>query len=205
MYLDYLNEVDSLKQVKFIALTFDDGPDSLYTPLILDVLKEKKVTATFFLIGEKMKRYPEVTKRIFTEGHCMANHTFSHIRFLDKSITVIYNDLMQTEKLINSVCGNSQKIFRPPFGRITKKQNIRLLKLGFKIVLWNLDSKDYISGSTKDNIVNKVISEAGNDKVVLFHSADYSGKKSRMNTVMALPEIIDKLRSQNYVFVKVNQ
>lgn len=202
--IDYLNLNDPLKEVKYISLTFDDGPDNIYTPLILDVLKEKNVTATFFLIGDKMKKYPEITKRIFNEGHVLANHTTNHLRLPGKTFSQVLDNLIQTENLIASVCGTSQKLYRPPFGLITDNQKERLSKLGFKLVLWNVNSKDFIKSASIDGIVNGVVNGAGNNKVVLFHCADFKGNASRMKTVLALPRIIDILRSENYVFVKVN-
>jgi peptidoglycan-N-acetylglucosamine deacetylase len=201
--IDYLNLNDPLKEVKYISLTFDDGPDNIYTPLILDVLKEKNVVATFFLIGNKMKKYPEITKRIFNEGHVLANHTTNHLRLPGKSFSQVLDNLIQTEKIIASVCGTSQKLYRPPFGLITNNQKERLSRLGFKIVLWNVNSKDFVRTESIEDIVNNIVNGAGNNKVVLFHSADFEDKASRMNTVLALPRIIDKLRSENYIFVKV--
>jgi peptidoglycan/xylan/chitin deacetylase (PgdA/CDA1 family) len=202
--IDYINVLDTIAEVKYIALTFDDGPDNKFTPLILDILKEKNVVATFFSIGNKMKEFPEVTRRIVAEGHCLANHTINHLRLTEMPLEVITDNLLQTEKIIESFGGGSQKIFRPPFGLITKKQTESLTDLGYRVVLWNLDSKDFVKKATVDNVVDNVVNGAGNQKVVLFHCADYAGKRSRMITVMALPKIIDKLRSRNYVFVKVS-
>jgi peptidoglycan-N-acetylglucosamine deacetylase len=201
---NYLNLSDPLQEVKFIALTFDDGPDNVYTPLILDILKEKNVTATFFLIGDKMNKYPEVTKRIFNEGHVLANHTTNHLRLPGKSWSQVLDNFIQTEKIIKSFCGTSQKLYRPPFGLITNNQKERLSKLGFKLIYWNVNSKDFVKDTSIEDIINNVVNGAGNNKVVLFHCSDFGDKKCLMNTVLALPRIIDKLRSQNYVFVKVN-
>ena len=191
--------------VKAIALTFDDGPDNLYTGLILDILKEKDVKATFFLVGNKIKENKKVASRIFTEGHCIANHTSDHSKLPGKSLGEMYKNIMKTEKIIDSICGKSQKIFRPPWGLITKEQKNWLSKLGFNTILWNIDSKDYSVKYNSEMIVNKVIREAQKNRIILLHSADYAGKQSRMNTVQALPRIIDILRKQGYVFVKVDE
>jgi len=201
--INYINKIDTLGAIKYIALTFDDGPDSIYTPLILDILKQKEVVATFFLIGDRMERYPGVAKRIFAEGHCLANHTSDHLRLPGKKFITIIKNIMRTEKILAKVCGTSNKLFRPPFGLITHEQLSRLTDLGYKVILWNLDSKDYVQETSVDNIINNIVSGAGNDKVVLFHSGDFTGKKNRLKTVLALPDIIDNLKKRNYFFVKI--
>jgi len=142
---------------KTIALTFDDGPDPVNTDLILDVLKEKDVKATFFLIGKKMKQYPLVTERIFEEGHCLANHTYTHTDLKGKSFRNIYLSILQTEQIIDSVCGKTMKIFRPPWGHITSEENVNLKKFGFKIVLWDVNSKDYNSNIKVNEIISNVM------------------------------------------------
>ena len=202
---DVINSESQNRYPNKIALTFDDGPDKVYTELILNILRDKNVKATFFLIGNKMMECPTVTKRIFSEGHCIANHTRNHFKLPGKSFKEVYKNMMWTEKIIDSVCGGSLKLFRPPFGKIRKEQRDNLSKYGFKVIMWDINSKDYDKKYSPDRIVNKVISEARNQAIVLFHSADYAGKESRTNTVEALPKIIDLLKSKGYSFVKINE
>jgi len=189
-----------------IALTFDDGPDPAYTAMILNILKEKDVKATFFCVGNKMKKYPKITKRIFDEGHTIANHSTDHSNMTKKSFKDAYKNILQTEKIIDSLFGSSQKLFRPPWGKITKEQNDSLSKKGFKVILWNINSKDFADQKYSPNmILDIVIHEAQNNDIILFHDSDYKGKESRMNTVIALPKIIDILRSKGYVFKKAEE
>lgn len=190
---------------KTIALTFDDGPDPVYSDMILDVLKEKDVKATFFLIGSKIKQYPTVTERIFEEGHCLGNHTYTHINLEKKGYKEIYNSILQTQTLLQSVCGESLKIFRPPWGKITLEENEKLKKDGFKVVLWDVNSKDYKPNITVNEIIQNVINGVGDKKIVLFHDSDYLGKASRQNTVLALIQIIDLLKDMGYRFVTVDK
>lgn len=187
--------------LRHIALTFDDGPDPVYTGMILDVLKEKEVKATFFLIGNKMNQYPEVTKRIFSEGHILANHSFDHMRLSGMPFNLVYKDIMQTENIITKICGSSLKLFRPPFGTLTNEQTDSLHKYGFKVVMWDFPFTNY----NIDEMIEYIISVECDNQIILLHSADYSGKESRMHIVLGLPKIIDKLRSQGYVFIKVNE
>jgi peptidoglycan-N-acetylglucosamine deacetylase len=190
---------------KTIALTFDDGPDPTYTDMILDVLKEKDVKATFFLVGSKMKQYPAVTERIYSEGHCLANHTYTHINMEKTSYNEVYSSVLKTETVLQSICGESSKILRPPWGKITPDEKDKLKKSGFKVVLWDVSSKDFMPKITVNGIVVNVMAGVGNNKIVLFHDSDYLGKASRKNTVIALPQIIDFLKEMGYRFVTINE
>jgi peptidoglycan-N-acetylglucosamine deacetylase len=186
-----------------IALTFDDGPDPVYTGMILKILKDKNVKATFFCVGNKMKKYPKITKRIFDEGHTVANHTTDHSNIANKSFKDSFTNIMRTEKIIDSIIGSSQKLFRPPWGKIKKEQKDSLSKYGIKVFLWNVNSEDFaISKYSPYMIVDMVIHGAQNNDIILFHDSDYKGKESRMSTVIALPQIIDILKAKGYVFKK---
>ena len=190
---------------KTIALTFDDGPDPIYTDMILDVLKEKDVKATFFLIGKRMEQYPLITQRIFEEGHCLANHTYGHFDLKKRSYSEMYNSVLHTEDILTGICGVSMKIFRPPWGHITKGEQANLENYGFTVVLWDINSGDYKSKAKVDEIIDNVMKNVGNKKIVLFHDSDYLGKASRQNTVLALPKIIDMLKDRGYRFETINQ
>jgi len=189
-----------------IALTFDDGPDPVYTDMILNILKEKDVKATFFCVGNKMKRYPKITKRIFNEGHTIANHSTDHSNISKQSFKSAYKNILKTERIIDSMLGSTKKFFRPPWGKITEEQKDSLSKKGFKIILWNINTKDFADQKYSPNmIIDIAIHEAQNNDIILFHDSDYKGKKSRMNTVIALPQIIDILRGKGFVFKKVEE
>ena len=190
---------------KTIALTFDDGPDPVYTAMILDILKENGVKATFFLVGSKMRQYPQITERIYKEGHCVANHTMTHFLLTGKSVNVVSKSVLQTEQVLDSICGESLKLFRPPWGKITKSQKESLQKMGFKVILWDVNSDDYKPKITVNDIIYNVMKGAGNKKIVLFHDSDYLGKASRKNTVLALPRIISFLKETGYSFVSADK
>lgn len=102
---------------KIIALTFDDGPDPMDTPEILDLLKQYDVRATFFVIGEKVKMYPELVKREALEGHEIANHTYNHIYFNKRMLEdKIHKEILYAEQIILDTTGHKPKLFRPPGG-----------------------------------------------------------------------------------------
>jgi peptidoglycan/xylan/chitin deacetylase (PgdA/CDA1 family) len=187
-----------------IALTFDDGPDSLYTLQILDILKEKNVKATFFLTGRHIRAYPKVAERIVKEGHSVGNHTYSHLYISSSPDSLINSEVTVTQHLIDSCCGKNPKLFRAPWGAITPAQVTALERQGYRNISWNIDTRDF--ESTPAQIVDFVMKHQQKDGVVLMHSADYSDLQSRENTVKALPQIIDQLRSAyHYHFVTIDQ
>lgn len=190
---------------KTIALTFDDGPDPIYTDMILDVLKEKEVNATFFLIGNKMKKYPQVTERIFNEGHCLANHTYDHINIEKQQFHKIHNSILLTEQILEGFSGKSLKIMRPPWGQVTSNEMVKLKRCGYKVVFWDVNSRDYKPNITVNEIINNVMAGVGDKKIVLFHDSDYLGIASRKNTALALPQIIDLLKGLGYSFVTIDE
>jgi len=187
-----------------IALTFDDGPDSLCTVQILDILKEKNIKATFFLTGKHIRQYPLVVKRIINEGHSVGNHTYSHLYISSASDSLVDSELATTQHLIDSICGSNLKLFRAPWGAVTQEQLQRLRQQGYRHVSWTIDTRDFESTSKE---ILKFVMEHHQDKgIVLMHSADYSDQQSRAETVKALPQIIDRLRSEyRYKFVKVEE
>jgi len=205
---------------KTIMLTFDDGPDAVYTSRILDILKEENVKATFFLVGNNMKKYPGVTNRIFKEGHLVGNHTTDHSHLVGQPFGKVYSNIMSTQKMIDSVYrlvdssyDNSIKYFRPPWGLITQSQKDSLTKHGFKIILWDINSKDWSKTYDYNMIIDKVLSDvyyASKNEVILFHTNGYNypdppqdGLRGGKETAKALPRIIDVLKERGYVFKTV--
>ena len=191
---------------KEIALTFDDGPDSKYTPTILDILKEKDVPATFFLLGENILHYPGIIDRIAQEGHLIANHSWSHRNFEDLSPEeVLDEELLPTQALIQNNLGRDYqlpKIIRPPYGFIPDETIEYLGEKEWKVVNWSVDTFDWDSETNSpDNILERVKKYAHPGGVILLHS----GGGNRENTVEALPEIISFLQKEGYEFITIDK
>ncbi|MFE7548213.1 polysaccharide deacetylase family protein [Streptomyces gardneri] len=182
-------------EVKCIALTFDAGPAE-DTPRLLDILKEKQVPATFFLLGKKhVDRYPQVVKRIADEGHEVANHTWSHriLTGLDKA--EVREELALTQTAVEKITGTKPTLMRPPQGRTDDTVSEVSKELGLAQILWSVTAKDY---STNDSalIRQRVLDQAGRDGIILLHDI-YDG------TVPAVPSIIDELKNRGFTFVTV--
>jgi peptidoglycan-N-acetylglucosamine deacetylase len=200
-----------------IAITFDDGPDPRWTPRILEILKEKKVPAAFFVIGENASQSPDILKREFAEGHEIGNHTYTHPNFNaddpSKAIskTQIRYELNVTERLIESIIGVKSILFRPPYGidhqpeyaeevaQLPIAQDMGYLIVGQKIDPHDWELRDGKQVPAKE-IVDAVLRQAEDGNIVLFHD----GGDDRTQTVEALPQVIDALRAQGYEFVSVS-
>ncbi|MNH77439.1 Peptidoglycan-N-acetylglucosamine deacetylase [compost metagenome] len=190
-------------QVKQIALTFDDVPDPRFTPQVLDVLAKYHIKATFFVVGQRAVKHPGLVKRIYREGHLIGNHSYNHPLFKNRNLAYFKNQILRTEKIIYNLTGFRPKLIRPPYGEINEEQLRWVKSSGYKVINWNVDSKDW-KGLNKEQVKNNILSAAGPGSIILQHAgggvgADLSG------TVQALPEVISTLRSQGYTFVDLSE
>ncbi len=204
-------EIDQLGAAhKKIAITFDDGPDPRWTPKILDVLKEKHVPASFFVIGEEAARSPGILKREYGDGHSIGNHTYTHPVLDEISPTQLRWELNITQRLIESTLGVKSILFRPPYGidhqpeyaeEVAQLPGIQ--DMGYLIVGQKIDPHDWRQPYGKQvpaqEIINGVLRQADAGNIILFHD----GGGDRSQTVAALPQIIDQLRARGYEFVSV--
>lgn len=202
-----------------IALTFDDGPDPVYTPQILDILKKENVKAAFFVIGENGQANPELVKRIVDEGHEIGNHSFTHPNLGEVPSKVVDLELSATQRLIESLTGRSTRLFRAPyFGDAEPRTpdevepTAQAQRLGYISVGLHIDPDDWKLNNddgtrrTADDLVNQTLEQVANrtpeerGEIVLLHD----GGGDRSATVAALPQIIEKLRAQGYELTTVS-
>jgi polysaccharide deacetylase family sporulation protein PdaB len=193
-------EVPTKKKV--IALTFDDGPSSTYTPQILDVLKQYQAKATFFVVGSRVKDQPDLVKREILEGHELANHTYNHSNFRGLTEEEIRKELRKTKQIIVELTKFSPKLFRPPGGYYNETIINVANQEGYTVVMWSWhqETLDWKQPGVR-NIVKKVLSNARNGDIVLFH--DYGG--DRRQTIEALKQILPELKKRGYKFVTVSE
>ena len=187
---------------KTIALTFDDGPDSIYTQQVLNVLKSKKVKATFFLVGSFIEPNRTVVERIHKEGHCIGNHSYHHLDFWNlKSNELLEKEINPTSELIYRFTGILPCLYRPPFGYMYRDFAEYLKAKGFYIIFWDIDPRDFESDNTVQKITDKVVNEAKDKSIILMHC----GNGDRSNTVKALPGIIVRLKKMHYRFIRIDE
>jgi peptidoglycan/xylan/chitin deacetylase (PgdA/CDA1 family) len=182
---------------KCIALTFDAGP-SENSARLLDILKEKQVPATFFLLGKRhIDTYPELVRRMAAEGHEVASHTWTHKILTDAEPDEIRDELERPNKEIERLTGKRPTLMRPPQGRTDDTVHDISRELGLAEVLWTVTAKDYKTNDS-DLITERVLDQSSRDGIILLHDI-YDG------TVPAVPGIIDALKKRGYVFVTVPQ
>ena len=179
---------------KRIAITFDDGPHRLYTPKLLDGLKERGIHATFFLVGENIGNNEALVKRMAEEGHLIGNHTFSHVQLTKMKKEDACREVQQTNERICAVTGSPVLYIRPPYGSWNDELQA---EIPMTVTLWNLDSEDWKSQNT-GKIVELVESEAKEGSIILLHDIFDT-------SVEAALRIVDDLTAQGYTFVTVDE
>lgn len=186
-----------------IALTFDDGPDPRFTPQILDVLKKHHVKGTFFLMGSKVAKYPDIVRRIKREGHVIGNHTYWHPNLVKLNPGRIRKEVLQTEKVLNEVIGFHPHLFRAPYGSLNEHVIAELEKLDYAVIGWSIDTLDWKSLTAKE-IQKNVYDFLHPGAIILMHSGGH-WTQDLSGTVEALKVIIPQLKKKGMQFVTVPQ
>lgn len=172
-----------------VYLTFDDGPIPQATPFILEILRQYGIKATFFMVGDNVRKYPELYQRIVDEGHQVGNHTYNHLGAF-KHWTITYaNNVHKANKLIHA------KLFRPPHGCM-RHSEYWWLRHYFEIVMWDVVTRDYSKWVTADDVLNNVKRFTRNGSIITFHDS----LKSIDKLHHALPAAIEWLKEQGYAF-----
>ncbi len=152
-----------------VCLTFDDGPHREHTPRLLDVLKQHRIRATFFVVGRQAEQHLDLLHRITAEGHALGHHSYTHSDPRQITAGQLLEEVQDTQRLFRQSLGRSSQLFRPPWGKLTAGKLWKLSRAGFRHVLWNLDPKDYAcrSSAEVDNWFSRRTLQAGD--VILMH------------------------------------
>jgi peptidoglycan/xylan/chitin deacetylase (PgdA/CDA1 family) len=176
-----------------VYLTFDDGPIPEMTPMILDILDRYDVKATFFCVGDNVRKHPDLYRMLLERGHKVGNHTYNHIQGVKYRSENYIRNVAEAAKLIDS------NLFRPPHGHMRAPQFYRLRKM-FKIVMWDVVTRDYSPHMTARGVFNNVRRYARNGSIIVFHDS----LKAIGRIEEALPASIEWLQKQGYEFLTVN-
>jgi len=193
-----LRWISGRKDLKIVALTFDDGPHPQYTPRILDELQKRNVKATFFTLGRLVDLQPQITARIAQEGHEIGNHTYTHGNLSKMSDANIQKEMNRGRDAIVRATGIHPRIMRAPYGAIKPAQRQMIYdKYGYTEIFWSVDSRDWESKNAT-SVTNVIMKNTRPGGIILVHDIQKAAAD-------ALPVFLDRLLAQGYKFVTVSE
>jgi peptidoglycan/xylan/chitin deacetylase (PgdA/CDA1 family) len=190
-----------------VALTFDDGPDPVFTPQVLDVLAERGAVATFFAVGKRSGRHPELVRRIVDEGHALGSHSWSHREPGELSARELARDYRAGRRAVEAAAWRDTPLFRPPKGLWDARTALVTRTAGMDTWLWTVDSEDWRPGIEADEIAERGAAVAGGGVVLLHDAIELAlapEAEDRSPTVAALPELIARIRARGLDLVRLD-
>lgn len=182
----------------YVALTFDDGPHGENTPRLLDMLKQRHIKATFFVVGQCAQEFPQIMKRIVAEGHEVANHSWSHPQLTKMAEGSVTEQLQKTHDVILQTTGVAPKLMRPPYGAFSANQRSWAnAKWGYKTILWDVDPLDW-KVRNAEHVKTEILRHTVAGSIILSHDI-------HKTTVDAMPDVIDGLIGRGFQFVTVSE
>lgn len=184
-----------------VALTFDDGPWPGQTEQILSILQERSVPATFFMLGMRIERAPDLARSVADAGHLIGNHTYWHVNLTTAQPDVAAWEIEGTNQAIAGVCGVRPTWIRAPGGHLGGPARTYIAQAGMRHALWTVDPQDWNEAMTPEQVAWNVISTTRPNAVIVMHD----GGGNQTTTIAALPMIIDSLRAMGYEFVTLDE
>lgn len=178
---------------KTVYLTFDDGPIPEVTPWVLDLLDSYKVKATFFCVGDNVRKHPDVYRLLLARGHKTGNHTFNHVQGWNNKTSFLLDNTAKADTLIGS------SLFRPPHGHMRVPQNRAIQKAGYSVVMWDVVTRDYSRFMTPEQVLQNVKKYTRDGSIIVFHDS----LKAEKNMKYALPRAIEWLQKEGYTFALI--
>jgi peptidoglycan/xylan/chitin deacetylase (PgdA/CDA1 family) len=172
-----------------IYLTFDDGPIPEVTPWVLDLLASYQAKATFFCVGDNVKKYPEVFSRVMQEGHTVGNHTLNHLSGWSTENISYFHNIRHCARMVHS------GLFRPPYGKL-KPSQVQFLQRHYRIVMWDVLSGDFDKNLRGEDCYQNVIQNAKPGSIIVFHDS----LKAKANLEYALPKVLDHFSALRFKF-----
>lgn len=182
----------------YVAMTFDDGPSAANTPRLLDMLKQRNIKATFFLIGQNVAANPDIVRRILAEGHEIGNHTWTHPQLSKLGDDRVTTEITKTQEAIKEASGFTPTLLRPPYGAITPRQREWIEnQFGLSVILWSVDPLDW-KRPGPSVVTQRILSQARPGAIILSHDI-------HKQTIDAMPATLDGLIAKGYKFATVSQ
>lgn len=186
---------------KVVALTFDDGPDPKYTPILLETLHLEGVKATFFVLGNQAEQSPQILSWMHKAGHEIGNHGYSHPDIKKLKKAQIYDQIKRAEKIILSATGYKPTCYRPPGGVVTTSVMKAAYDAGYELIHWSVDPKDWKRNRTSEVITGSIKNKVGAGDIILFHDGGVNQEES----LKALITLIHDLKQEGYHFVTISE
>lgn len=170
-----------------VFLTFDDGPDPRITPFVLDLLKQYNWTATFFCVGENIKKYPEIYERILSEGHTIGNHTMRHEKGTTTETGAYLNSISEFQQL------HPTRLFRPPYGKLSREQK-QALAPDYRLIYWSWLTYDFDLSMPSENILKRAEKLAPGEIIVLHDNPKFNDRNKSL-----FPQLFEKIQRLGFV------
>lgn len=183
-----------------VYLTFDDGPTPEITEWTLAQLKKHNAKATFFCIGDNIRKYPEIFQKVVSEEHSIGNHTFNHLNGWKTNTQNYIENTRLYEIEHYKLSTKNSKLFRPPYGKIKPSQSKILRKLGYKIIMWDVLSEDFDNTISPEKCLENVLKNVTSGSIIVFHDS----KKAYRNLEFALPRTLEFLKEKGFVCEKID-
>jgi peptidoglycan/xylan/chitin deacetylase (PgdA/CDA1 family) len=182
---------------KKLYITFDDGPIPEVTPWVLEQLQEYGAKATFFCVGENLVKYPEVARQALAQGHVLANHTFHHLKGWQTNLEHYVQNTAMCQEVLEKLQpqGDKKKLFRPPYGRISKKQ-AATLREEYELIMWDMLTNDYDATLSPERCLQKATKYTQSGSIIVFHDS----LKAKRNMMYALPRFLEHFSRLGYAF-----
>ena len=194
-----INEVSTSQ--KAVAITFDDGPNPIYTPEVLDIFAKAEGKATFFMIGEQMKKNPEIVKKVAEQGHEIGNHTFSHPKLSELSPADCLSEIERNEEIIQELTGQLPVVFRPPYLDYNNDTISILKDKGYPMIgALNMEAQDWEQPGV-EHILSASKKCVRNGSILIFHD----GFGDRSQTIQAVKKLVFELKSEGYQLLTVSE
>ena len=183
---------DIPEKEKTLYLTFDDGPHPVITPQLLDWLKQYNAKATFFCIGDNVLRYPDVYRRLLTEGHTVGNHTHQHVNGWKTGTAEYLANVDRAARHIQS------DLFRPPYGRITRRQlkGLRSRERNMQVIMWNILAGDWVEDLSPESCFRRVSQRIRGGEIIVFHDSE----KAWPRVAYAIPKLLEEFTASGFRF-----
>lgn len=189
-----------------VFLTFDDGPTPEITEWVLDQLQQYDAKATFFCIGNNIEKNPEIFQKIIDENHAVGNHTFNHLKGWETDTNKYVENtrkcslFMREKGKVVSDKGDTFELFRPPYGKIKTSQSIALRRLGYKIIMWDVLSRDFNNSIKPEKCLKNVLKNVETGSVIVFHDSI----KAAQNLKYVLPKTLAFLKENGFECAKID-